>query len=131
MSMCPYRDMNAIDVEEWEDELGIMGFGHYDNGSNQSSKILQYAEVKKKDSEKCFKDIRKKVELPPDWDKTKKDGFCILGDNSETSGKGDSGGPVIWTSPENKNFLGCCHDSFLNYGSLLKIVHSQNHTSRL
>ena len=112
MSMCLYRDMNPIDVEEWEDELGMMGFGYYDN-SNQTSRILQYAEVKKKDSEQCYKNIRKKDELPPDWDIYKNDGFCILGDNSETCGKGDSGGPVIWTSPEYKNFLGCFHDLFL------------------
>ena len=39
--------MNPIDVEEWEDELGMMGFGYYDN-SNQTSRILQYAEVNKK-----------------------------------------------------------------------------------
>ena len=104
--------MNAIDDGEWKDKLGIMGFGIYDN-RNISAKILQYAEVNKKDSKKCFKAVRRVDKLPPDWDNWKKDGFCIRGDNLETVGKGDSGGPVIWTTPDQKKtFLGCCHDSF-------------------
>ena len=105
--------MNAIDEKEWKDELGIMGFGYYDN-SNQTSTKLQYAKVNKMNSKKCFKDLRKGSNLPTNWDKIKKNGFCMVGDNSETAGRGDSGGPVIWTSPENKSFLGFCHDSFLN-----------------
>ena len=106
--------MNAIEEEEWNDKLGIMGFGYYDN-SNTTSKKLQYAEAKKKDSKKCFKAVRKVDKLPPDWDNWKKDGYCIKGDNLESSGQGDSGGPVIWTTlqgPIKKNFLGCCHDLF-------------------
>ena len=106
--------MNAIDDAEWKDKLGIMGFGIYDK-RNISAKILQYAEVNKKDSKKCFKAVRKVDKLPPDWDNWKKDGFCIIGDNMESSGRGDSGGPVIWTTlqgPIKKNFLGCCHDLF-------------------
>ena len=43
--------MNAIDEKEWKDELGIMGFGYYDN-SNQTSTKLQYAKVNKINSKK-------------------------------------------------------------------------------
>ena len=38
--------MIAIDEKEWKDELGIMGFGYYDN-SNQTSTKLQFAKVNK------------------------------------------------------------------------------------
>ena len=60
--------MNAIDEKEWKDELGIMGFGYYDN-SNQTSTKLQYAKVNKINSKKCFKDLRKGSNLPTNWDK--------------------------------------------------------------
>ena len=45
--------MNAIDEKEWKDELGIMGFGYYDN-SNQTFTKLQYAKVEKINSKNCF-----------------------------------------------------------------------------
>ena len=86
-----------FDYDKVGRELTLAGFGETEKPKPPDK--IQFANVVKLDSDKCFKDWEaSKPGFPEDWSKMKKDGFCSRGQNGETNFNGDSGGATIWNN---------------------------------